>query len=725
MESTSSTQAHSLSQNGNQLDSDTTAATNSERGESSNSQQRSETGDLPARTEAQSTGYFPASSALGSLFSVSSSRTTSKSDSADHEGRFSIMNSSGTTSSSHAKPQNSFTSSAGPSRPASRRSRDGSSHSDRSRKSDWKVLYEPELPESKTRPKGTRVIRSDGKPLREGDPVIELRDPRLELLDYAQAGRGRKRLMIHLRRVKYQNDDASFRSPIVRSIFVSGLPFSITTAELQTLFKPFGDIASVINEVHPHTAQNVGFASIIYAGDAQQAAAAARRAVDKMDGHIVADKPLRVQLDPDGSIKRAAIDDLLRPPSAATYPSSGPLSSHPAHPPPPPHPPLPYPMYHPPPPPPPHRQRPPYFARPPPHMPGLRRPVWGPGPEDRHHDFRPYSPRRPYDDHERHSPKYADSQGRPRKLSGDILPVSTHGDLGERDRASQFSATPNDGTLSAIYPAQDTAVRHMEHRDGVSTANSNLETNARDVPQSSSSYSMQNSQRESRRARTPADSDIRQRVSAHSPLGIDPQQGGVTPRSADGLLKASPVKPTDTPKSQQSKELRRKSRDSSPHDTSGSSRFSSSASHSARPTAPSPKKADSREPGESTLIVPGRRWIPQPHVALSLILIVLVTALLKLAVTASHGVRRVIDLLHLILIVRVQQIPTYHAQFQAHETPMCLVINLGVSEKEVEAEAATAAVVDPAAYLTVDPAADPAADPVVDPVADLAVDSVA
>ncbi|KAJ3160865.1 hypothetical protein HDU86_008225 [Geranomyces michiganensis] len=133
----------------------------------------------------------------------------------------------------------------------------------------WKVMYEPDLDESRKDKRGKpRVTRHDGvvegKPADHPLQAKRPRDPRPELADYHLLGRGKKRLCTRMARVKFE-------------------------------------ISMAIHEVHPVTAQNVGFASVSYAGNAATAGAAARKAVAAMSRYRLDGKEITVELDADGS----------------------------------------------------------------------------------------------------------------------------------------------------------------------------------------------------------------------------------------------------------------------------------------------------------------------------------------------------------------------------------------------------------------------------------------
>ncbi|KAJ3153941.1 Histone-lysine N-methyltransferase setd1a [Geranomyces variabilis] len=179
----------------------------------------------------------------------------------------------------------------------------------------WKVLYEPDLEENKKdRRSKARVTRHDGvlegKAADHPQQAKRPRDPRADLANYHLLGRGKKRLCTRLARVKFQAPP-----PPPRHLFVSGLPLSTTSDDLHLHFGAFGKISMAIHEVHPVTAQNVGFASVSYAGNSATAGAAAIKAVSAMSRYRLDGKEITVELDADGSKKRAARDKLLRPPS--------------------------------------------------------------------------------------------------------------------------------------------------------------------------------------------------------------------------------------------------------------------------------------------------------------------------------------------------------------------------------------------------------------------------
>ncbi|KAJ3140583.1 Histone-lysine N-methyltransferase setd1a [Geranomyces variabilis] len=157
----------------------------------------------------------------------------------------------------------------------------------------WKVLYEPDFEENKKdRRSKARVTRHDGvlegKAADHPQQAKRPRDPRADLANYHLLGRGKKRLC---------------------------LPLSTTSDDLHLHFGAFGKISMAIHEVHPVTAQNVGFASVSYAGNSASAGAAAVKAVSAMSRYRLDGKEITVELDADGSKKRAARDRLLRPPS--------------------------------------------------------------------------------------------------------------------------------------------------------------------------------------------------------------------------------------------------------------------------------------------------------------------------------------------------------------------------------------------------------------------------
>ncbi|TPX54319.1 histone-lysine N-methyltransferase [Powellomyces hirtus] len=281
-----------------------------------------------------SAGYFP-SSALDSIYSSSNSAPSHRRVAASPPRSANNLVSAGTT---HRGRSSSGGSSGHHSRDPTR-SAPGSSSShleatgSSAKDGSWKVTFEPDFDSDKHRKRGSaRVTRHDGIPTAtSGDrpPKLRPHDPRPEMPNYATLGRAKKRLASRLLRVNYEPGP-----PPSRHIFVTGLPLSATTEDLHKHFGTFGEISMARNEVHPHTAQSVGFASVTYSGDATTAGAAAQRAVDSMSGSRIEDRCLTVELDPDGSKKRTAIDDLLRPrrTHSALYP-------YPPSPPPPPHPP--------------------------------------------------------------------------------------------------------------------------------------------------------------------------------------------------------------------------------------------------------------------------------------------------------------------------------------------------------------------------------------------------
>ncbi|KAJ3018190.1 Histone-lysine N-methyltransferase setd1a [Thoreauomyces humboldtii] len=299
-------------------------------------QQKASPGLADASTPASSTsGYFAASTALGSIYGVSA--TTSRRAHSPTPGHGS-PNGSLKTSQTTAKAGGSSSLISARTSTESLKKQHGSS---------WKVIFEPELAEddkAKKKPANARVIRYNGilKP-DEGPSIIHPpTDPRPGTFNYHTLGRARKRLTHNLLEVNYGIRihrsllDAPPRPPPTRHIFVSGLPVATTTEDLHTYFGIFGDIGMAINEVHPHTAQNVGLASVSYAGDELSAGTAATAAVEQMSGRLMEGRSIRVELDPDGSKKRTAIDHLLRPSAPSTaYPGPSPPSIPYGYPPPP------------------------------------------------------------------------------------------------------------------------------------------------------------------------------------------------------------------------------------------------------------------------------------------------------------------------------------------------------------------------------------------------------
>lgn len=95
--------------------------------------------------------------------------------------------------------------------------------------------------------------------------------------------------------------------PPPRNIFISGLPLTFTNEQLREYFEEFGNIASANIEVHPHSAQNIGLASVTYAGGKALAGAAAKIAVSKMNGQFIENCRITVECDPDGRNRNRGI----------------------------------------------------------------------------------------------------------------------------------------------------------------------------------------------------------------------------------------------------------------------------------------------------------------------------------------------------------------------------------------------------------------------------------
>jgi RNA recognition motif-containing protein len=77
----------------------------------------------------------------------------------------------------------------------------------------------------------------------------------------------------------------------MKEIYIGNLPYTTTEADLEGLFGEFGEIKKVNVITDRQTGRSKGFAFIGFAEDSQASAA-----VDKMNGHEMAGRALRVNI---------------------------------------------------------------------------------------------------------------------------------------------------------------------------------------------------------------------------------------------------------------------------------------------------------------------------------------------------------------------------------------------------------------------------------------------
>jgi RNA recognition motif-containing protein len=85
-------------------------------------------------------------------------------------------------------------------------------------------------------------------------------------------------------------------------LYIGNLPFSATTEEVRTAFQPHGSVTDVRLVIDRATGRSRGFAFVTMGSDEE-----ADRAMKKMDGAMLAGRPLRVN---------EAQDRVMRPPGA-------------------------------------------------------------------------------------------------------------------------------------------------------------------------------------------------------------------------------------------------------------------------------------------------------------------------------------------------------------------------------------------------------------------------
>ncbi|KAL1922475.1 uncharacterized protein VTP21DRAFT_10014 [Calcarisporiella thermophila] len=181
-------------------------------------------------------------------------------------------------------------------------------------KRNYKVLYDPEIDNNPA--KGSKVVYRFNGEVGPGEKPILLRDPRREVYGYGPSmSRGKQMYKSELKLVRFKVDENTVVPRPQVSVFVSHLSTFATKAQVMTVFSSFGKVEKVEIAQCPTTGASLGLARVIFDAKTkseEEAARAARRAVERGNKLMIGETAIKVELDEDGSKLSEAIEALNR-----------------------------------------------------------------------------------------------------------------------------------------------------------------------------------------------------------------------------------------------------------------------------------------------------------------------------------------------------------------------------------------------------------------------------